>query len=115
MTGIKHNADRRAANSKGQLSRIDTSTRFDLAAHYKGRHGGKWTAPGTERLEPKGRYVVKCADGKWRYRARLVWEKANGPIPRGQLIHHRNGDGTDDALGNLQVLSRSAHMSIHHH
>ena len=115
MTGAKHSSERRAAISAGQRNRTDVSTRFDLAAHYKGRHGGKWLDAGTERLQTKGRYMVKCADGKWRYRARLVWEKANGPIPKGQLIHHRNGDATNDDISNLQLVTRSAHLSIHRH
>jgi len=44
---------------------------------------------------------------------RLVWEAANGPIPRGQVIHHLNGLKTDNRLENLAILSNSAHRKLH--
>jgi hypothetical protein len=30
-----------------------------------------------------------------------------------EVVHHINGDSTDDRLENLQVLSRSEHTAIH--
>jgi len=67
---------------------------------------------GAERIE-NGHIKVKCADGKWRYRARLMWEAANGPIPAGRLIHHRNEDPFDDRLDNFQMVTRAEHARIH--
>lgn len=61
----------------------------------------------------KERMMVKGADGKWRYRARVVWADAHGPIARGLFIHHINEDKTDDRLENLQALTNSDHMALH--
>jgi hypothetical protein len=35
------------------------------------------------------------------------------PLTSEELIHHVNGDGTDNRIENLQVVSRSEHMGIH--
>jgi len=56
---------------------------------------------------------IKCEDGKFRYRARVVWAAVNGPIPLGRLIHHRNEDPFDDRLENLQMVTRAEHARIH--
>jgi hypothetical protein len=59
---------------------------------------------------------------KWRqsstqsHRAQLhryVWEKANGPIPRGMHIHHRNGDKADNRLENLEMVTTTQHGVYH--
>jgi hypothetical protein len=79
----------------------------------RGKPSPRAVLVGTERLEAKGRYVVKCQDGRWRYRARLVWEAVNGPIPRGRIVHHVNEDPSDDRLENLQMVTRAEHARIH--
>ena len=50
-----------------------------------------------------------------RYRAEhmLVWEQANGPIPKGYIIHHRNGKKDDNRLENLEALPRNEHNHRH--
>ena len=45
---------------------------------------------------------------------RLVWEEANGPIPSGYLVHHRNEDRSDNRLENLQLMTRAEHNQHHH-
>jgi hypothetical protein len=50
----------------------------------------------------------------WIERARLVWETANGPLPDGMVVHHRNHDPMDDSIGNLEALTRAAHIKHHH-
>ena len=44
--------------------------------------------------------------GKDQIVARLVWEAFRGKIPPGMCIVHRNGLKTDNALRNLQLMSR---------
>lgn len=42
-----------------------------------------------------------------------VWVAANGPIPRGYHIHHRDGDTGNNALDNLEMVSPGDHCRIH--
>jgi len=49
-----------------------------------------------------------------RYLHRDVWEAANGPIPPGCQIHHRNGDKTDYRLENLALTQDRAYHFVHH-
>jgi endogenous inhibitor of DNA gyrase (YacG/DUF329 family) len=47
------------------------------------------------------------------YMHREVWEAANGPIPRGFHVHHKNHDQRDNRLENFELLSHSDHSRRH--
>ena len=47
------------------------------------------------------------------YLHRRIWEDANGPIPEGCHIHHKDGDASNNALDNLECLDGSEHMALH--
>jgi endogenous inhibitor of DNA gyrase (YacG/DUF329 family) len=44
---------------------------------------------------------------------RYLWEKENGRIPEGYVIHHINGIKTDNRLDNLQLMEAGAHSKLH--
>lgn len=44
---------------------------------------------------------------------RLVWEKHNGPIPEGYVIHHKDGNGLNNSIDNLEMMTRSEHARYH--
>ena len=48
-----------------------------------------------------------------RDRARKIWKTTNGPIPKGFHIHHKDGDCTNNSLGNLELKHGSLHISEH--
>jgi hypothetical protein len=60
------------------------------------------------------RAFVKVADPNvWRLRAHLVWEEAHGAIPTGLSVHHKDRDTLNDALSNLELLSKKEHLAEH--
>lgn len=57
-------------------------------------------------------YYARTSGGRI-YLHREVWEQANGPIPDGREVHHKNGDKTNNSLDNLEMLSESEHGTRH--
>jgi len=49
----------------------------------------------------------------WKPRAQVVWEEVNGPVPIGFVIHHRDEDKLNDAIGNLELVTRARHLELH--
>lgn len=49
-----------------------------------------------------------------RAQARKIWSRANGFIPNGFHIHHKDGDHTNNDLANLVCISAAEHMKHHH-
>lgn len=47
------------------------------------------------------------------YLHREVWKDANGEIPEGHVIHHKDGDKSNNALENLECLPTAEHLKIH--
>jgi hypothetical protein len=44
---------------------------------------------------------------------REVWSHANGPIPDGCVIHHRNHNRADNRLVNLRCMTDAEHRAHH--
>ncbi len=42
-----------------------------------------------------------------------VWEMHNGPVPKNHVVHHINGDSTDNRIENLMCVSKRDHMELH--
>src|SRR5450759_2897260 len=66
----------------------------------------------TGRWYRKWRYV---GDRKQyaQYEHRWVWEQANGPIPDGYEIHHRDFNPANNELSNLELVTSEWHNNYH--
>lgn len=74
----------------------------------KGQMPHNYHPVGTEVVRTDGYLQVKVADPKtWKLKHHLVWEEANGPIPKGHMIVFLNQDKTDTRLENLKLVKRS--------
>jgi hypothetical protein len=87
--------------------------------HARGRENGRWN---DERIVSEHGYIrvrvgrehLLADPNGYAYEHLLVWV-SNGNLLPGpdELIHHQNEDKTDNRIGNLQLLTRSAH-ALHH-
>lgn len=58
-------------------------------------------------------YEVVTVDGCQAAVHRLVWEVANGPIPKGFHIHHKDRNRLNNELSNLELVHRRDHARLH--
>ena len=60
-----------------------------------------------------GRFIV-YENGERKYRSRAVMEKYIGrDLMPGEIVHHLNGDKTDDRIDNLELMTHQRHNNIH--
>lgn len=83
--------------------------------HRGGAALAKYKPIGTERISKDGYLQRKVNDdmplqGRWKAVHTILWEEANGPVPRGFALVFVNGDKRDIRLENLELISRRALM-----
>lgn len=71
-----------------------------------------WKPIGTERVSKDGYLERKVNDDlplqrRWRGVHLIVWEAANGPLPKGRAVTFKNGDKRDVRLENLTLITRA--------
>jgi len=44
---------------------------------------------------------------------RVKWEHYRGPIPKGHVIHHKDGDGFNNSMKNLEAVEWGEHTGNH--
>lgn len=71
---------------------------------------------GSERITKDGYIEVKVAEpNKWKLKQRLVWQQANGEIPKGSIIRFLDGNKLNCSLENLMIVSKAEHLEITRH
>lgn len=56
---------------------------------------------------------IKISDEKWKENHIYVWEKENGIIPNGHVVHHIDHNPLNDDIKNLQLMTRKDHINHH--
>jgi hypothetical protein len=77
----------------------------------KGKQKVPWNYKGGS-LDHNG-YRIVYVNGKREYENKYIWEKHNGKVPEGYVVHHINFDILDNRLENLMCMSRTEHNKIH--
>lgn len=89
--------------------------RFKPGHERTGRAVDLWHPVGTLRMNSDGYLERKTNDEKpfykrWRAEHLLIWEAANGPLPKGFAVAFRDGNKLNTALDNLELVSRADMM-----
>lgn len=58
-------------------------------------------------------YICYGKQKKAAYEHLLVYEAEFGPIPKGHIVHHKDGNGLNNNLDNLELMTRSQHRWEH--
>lgn len=73
----------------------------------KGKKPHNYKPVGTERVNGEGYVDIKVADpNKWRSKHLVVWEKENGPVPKGYVVIFGDGNRRNFDVNNLILVSR---------
>jgi len=68
----------------------------------------KYRSVGSERIDVDGYSIVKIADpNKWKAKHKIIWEKANGPIPKGHVILFLDQNKQNFNLDNLVLVKQA--------
>jgi hypothetical protein len=87
-----------------------------------GHPGYKWKERpvGSERINADGYVEVKYAEesgpskNRWKGKHVLMWEKANGPVPKGHAVIFIDGNRLNLTLKNLVLVSRKELAVLNH-
>lgn len=70
----------------------------------------------TWRTRPKRKnqdyYWIRISLGKWVELHVHIWEKANGPVPKGKILRFKDGNHRNCVLENLELIDRIKHMDL---
>ena len=59
------------------------------------------------------KHYWRCTNQEGKYLHVAIWEATNGEVPEGYEIHHRDFNPENNALENLQCLTKSEHRRLH--
>jgi hypothetical protein len=80
----------------------------------RGQRGARQRPIGSERNTRDGIEVKVAEPGTWVAKARVIWERRNGPIPNGSIIRLLDGSKDNFSAGNLLCITRAKNMRLNY-
>lgn len=96
--------------NKGKKMSPEQYAKCSKTMYKKGNIPYKTRKVGETRISKDGLREIKV-EGRnkngsfWRTYSRVVWEKHNGPIPKGMKVLHIDGDQLNDDISNLRLVT----------
>lgn len=84
--------------------RPSPETEFKEGPAHTGKNHPSWK--GGEQKPKNDCAHVWEGTNKRKRKPRAIWEKANGPIPKGYIIFHTDGNKNNDHIDNLEAITR---------
>ena len=93
--------------------KLSKEQRIKAKERWTGKTNPRWKPIGSKRMSHD--YVlIKVAEGKWVKEEWLVAKvKIGRKLYRDEVVHHINGNKTDNRPDNLQVMTASEHKKLH--
>jgi hypothetical protein len=70
---------------------------------------------GDEKITSNGLMKVYTQDGTWKWKHHLIWEKHNGPVPKGYRVIFLSGNKFNFELNNLALATRNEIQLLNHY
>jgi hypothetical protein len=100
--------ENRAAWNKGMNGINFGGVNGEKTQFKKGNRPHNYLPVGTERVNGDGYVDIKIEDpNKWRAKHILIWEEANGPLPKGHAVIFGDKNRRNFDLENLILVTRS--------
>lgn len=94
--------------NKGKKMSPDVYAKCSGTMFKKGNQPHNHREVGSEYIDESGYTWVKIGEPrKWALKHRIIWERANGPIPEGYNVQFKNHDPSDIRLDNLYLISKT--------
>ena len=94
--------------NKGKKVSPEMYERMRATMFKKGRINENKREVGSERVNVYGYIEIKVAEpNKWKLKHRIIWEQANGEIPKGYNVQFKNHNPQDCRIENLYLISRA--------
>lgn len=92
--------------NKGKKLSPEHYERIKATMFKPGNKPVNWRPLGSERVNVDGYIEIKVRDCKWGWdlKHRVIWEKANGPVPKGYRLMFLDGNKLNCTLDNLALV-----------
>lgn len=97
--------------NKGKKVSPEVYSKMQPTMFKKGQTPVNHRDVGSERVNVDGYIEIKVAEpNRWRLKHRVIWEQANGSIPKGYNVQFKNHNRQDCRIENLYIISKAEQM-----
>lgn len=98
---------------KGKKMPHEKAAKNEGTRFHKGDIPQNYRPVGSERINVEGYIEIKTEEHKrWRYKHRVIWEAANGPIPPGHILIFKDGNKLNTDISNLKLITKAENIRI---